>query len=293
MSDSFPRRAGVAFALAAFAAACGQSPASPTGVSPSLSPSSSLAVASAQSGDEGGRITLRAAGDVTASTVELGRLKICKAGNVSGTFTVTATPVSGGTPTVSSPITVAAGSCRTAAEDFDTGTGVGANITVTETSSGLQSIAAQRNDAGVISSFSYTNGGTVFLNNFHGYTITFTNNVTQTGTTGCTPGYWKNHTDSWPAPYTPSSGFNASFGIGTNWFSNSLTLLDAAGLNGGQEGALARHATAALLNAAAGISPLTTAQVIARVQATYAGTFGVEATKNYFAGFNELGCPLN
>jgi hypothetical protein len=291
MSDSFPRRAGVAFALAAFAAACGQSPASPTGsLSPSLS-QSSLALAAAPSG-----ISARAAGDVTASTVELGRLKICKEGNVSGTFTVTATPANGGTPSVSSPITVPAGTCRIAAEDFDMGATVGASITVTETSAGLQSISGQRSDAGVVSSFSYTNGASLFLNNFHGFTITFTNNVTvppPTGTAGCTPGYWKTHADSWPAPYVPASGFNATFGLGTNWFSNSLTLFNAAGLGGGQENALARHATAALLNAAAGISPLTTAQVIARVQATYAGTFGVEATKNYFAGFNELGCPLN
>jgi hypothetical protein len=290
MSDSMPRRAGVAIAVAAFAAACGQSPVSPSGsLSPSLTQSSPAVTAVLSGGADISGIGLRAAGDATTSTVEAGRLKICQQGNVSGTFTVTATPDSGGTPTVSTPITVAAGTCRIAAEDLDSVSGVGAFVTATNTSSGLQSISAVQLGG---SPFSYTNGGQLFLNIFHGYTITFTNNVTQTGTTGCTPGYWKTHTP-WPAPYSPSSGFNATFGIGTNWFSNSLTLFDAAGLSGGQESALARHATAALLNAAAGISPLTTAQVKSRVQATYAGIYGVEATKNYFAGYNELGCPLN
>jgi hypothetical protein len=138
----------------------------------------------------------------------------------------------------------------------------------------------------------------VFVNSFHGYAITFTNHVEEpppppTGTSGCTPGYWKNHTENWNAPYTPSSSFNVTFGIGTKWFSNSLTLLQAASLGGGQEKALARHATAALLNSAEGISPLTVAQVIARVQAAYAGTADIEATKDYFEGYNSLGCPLN
>ncbi|HYN10936.1 MAG TPA: hypothetical protein VES67_26370, partial [Vicinamibacterales bacterium] len=123
--------------------------------------------------------TTNAVGDTTTSTPAFSRLKVCKVGNVSGTFTVSAAPAGGGSPTVLSPITVAAGQCRIVAEDFDTATGVGGNITVTETSAGLQSISAQRIDApaGTISSFTFTNGQTLFLNSFHGYTITFTNNV--------------------------------------------------------------------------------------------------------------------
>jgi len=115
-----------------------------------------------------------AAGDVTNSTPTAGQFKVCKAGNVSGTYTVTAAPFNGGSASVSSPITVATGTCRVVAEDFDAVNGVGSNITVTETSQGLQSISAL--DLGG-SSFPFNNGGTLPLNDFHGWTVTFTNQV--------------------------------------------------------------------------------------------------------------------
>ena len=283
-SSSF--RTATVVAAAAFAAACSQTPVSPSG--------SSVALSGGGSGIAG----FRAAGDSTSTAPEVTRVKICKEGNVAGTFTVTATPVNGGSASILTPITVQPGTCRVAAEDADD-TGVGSNITVTETSEGLQSISAVQTTASGTGPFTYNNGDVLFLNSFHGYVITFTNHVDTppppppTGDKGCTPGYWKNHTENWNAPYLPSSSFNVTFGIGTNWFSNSLTLLDAAGLGGGQEKALARHATAALLNSAEGISPLTTAQVIARVQAAYAGTADIEATKDFLEGYNTLGCPLN
>jgi hypothetical protein len=229
-------------------------------------------------------------GDTTSPTPEAGKIKVCKAGNVAGTFTVT-----GGAPaTVLSPVTVPTGECRVVAENATT---TGVNITVTETSAGLQSVTA----VGLEGSVSFANGGVLFVNSIHGYTATFTNNVAPppppppTGDKGCTPGYWKQsqHFDAWPAVYTQTTSFDTAFGIGTNWFSSSFTLLDALGQNGGAVNALARHAAAALLNSGSGFYPLTTAQVIARVQATYNGTYGVEVTKNYFAAFNEAVCPLN
>jgi hypothetical protein len=242
-------------------------------------------------------------GETTTSTPAFGQLKVCKVGNVSGTFTVSATPVSGGTATTLSPITVAAGQCRVVAEDFDATSGVGSNITVTETSAGLQSISAQRIDLphSVISSFSFTNGQTVFLNSFHGYAVTFTNNVQPDppppppGDEGCTPGYWKEpqHLINWTG-YAPGADFDTTFGV--NFFTPNITLLQAARLGGGDLNALARHGVAALLNAASADVDYayTTAQVLAIVRGTgaYAG-LTVAARKDLLVAANEAGCPLS
>jgi hypothetical protein len=142
---------------------CSQSsPASPS----SMAATSNAAPSSGNAGTF-------AAGDTTNSTPTAGQVKVCKAGNVSGTFTVSWSPISGGSASVSSPITVSTGTCRVVAEDSDAVTGVGSNITVTETSSGLQSISASDLNGPV----PFSNGGSVFLNSFHGWTITFTNQV--------------------------------------------------------------------------------------------------------------------
>jgi hypothetical protein len=113
-----------------------------------------------------------------------------------------------------------------------------------------------------------------------------------TGGEGCTPGYWKNHTSAWPAPYTPGMDFDTVFGV--NVFTPNRTLLGALRLGGGGLNALARHATAALLNAASSEVDyaLTVAQVIALVQAAVAPGGDIEGTKNILAAFNEDGCPL-
>ncbi|HYN06527.1 MAG TPA: hypothetical protein VES67_03960 [Vicinamibacterales bacterium] len=259
------------------------------------SPSNPVSPQSVSSG------TTNAVGDTTTSTPAFSRLKVCKVGNVSGTFSVSAAPASGGSPTVLSPITVAAGQCRIVAEDFDTATGVGGNITVRETSAGLQSISAQRIDApaGTISSFTFTNGQTLFLNSFHGYTITFTNNVPPPppppGDEGCTPGYWKQdqHFDNWTGLST-GADFDTTFGV--NFFTPNITLLQALNRGGGGVNALARHAVAALLNAASADVDYryTTAEVLAIVRGTgvYAGRT-IEERKDLLAAANELGCPLN
>jgi hypothetical protein len=84
-------------------------------------------------------------------------------------------------------------------------------------------------------------------------------------------------------------------------FAPDITLGQAVQLAGGGVNALARHATAALLNAHGGVPngdgttvayPLSPAQVIALVQDAVAnGT--VEAAKDTLAGMNEAGCPLS
>lgn len=130
-----------------------------------------------------------------------------------------------------------------------------------------------------------------------GTTIRFTNRYEppQTGE-GCTPGYWRqeHHFGNWTAPYDPTDSFNSTFGIGTAWFANSYTLLDGVWAGGGGKFALARHAVAALLNAASANVDYdySVAQVIAKVQAAYANSALIESTKNDLAAKNELGCGL-
>jgi hypothetical protein len=125
-----------------------------------------------------------------------------------------------------------------------------------------------------------------------GAVITFFN-VLDEGGQGCTPGYWKqeHHFDSWMG-YSPGDDFDATFGV--DLFNPDITLVEALRLGGGGVNAMARHAVAALLNAANDdVSyDLTEAEVIAAVQAAEAsGDF--EGAKDLFEDFNEQGCPLN
>lgn len=113
-----------------------------------------------------------------------------------------------------------------------------------------------------------------------GWVATFYNSPIEVGE-GCTPGYWKNHLESWPVD--PDMGFDATFGV--DLFSPDITLEMAVNRRGGQENKLARHGTAAYLSAQAGINyPYTVAEVINFVQHGLSEEL-VEA--------NELGCPLN
>lgn len=82
------------------------------------------------------------------------------------------------------------------------------------------------------------------------------------GDEGCTPGYWKNHTDMWPAGYTWDTPVFEVFEMPCDYDGNILypelendTLLDALKYKGGKDmlGAVRiflRHAVAALLNIA-------------------------------------------
>lgn len=84
---------------------------------------------------------------------------------------------------------------------------------------------------------------------------------------GCTPGYWKNHLDAWgPTGYAPADIFNEVFGVA--YFGASFNLENALNSGGGGYNKVARHGTAALLNANhPSINyPLTSSEVIAAVQ---------------------------
>ncbi len=115
---------------------------------------------------------------------------------------------------------------------------------------------------------------------------------------GCTPGFWKNHLNSWPI--SPSSFFDVVFGAGPH-----ITLLDAINATGNKSGeALLRHAVAALLNAIVmnGEMPawpcggnhryeFTPTHVISFVQSAFAtGNFSL--FKDMLATANERLCAL-
>jgi hypothetical protein len=97
----------------------------------------------------------------------------------------------------------------------------------------------------------------------------------------------------------PTDDFDWTFGV--DLFDPDITLGQAIWASGGGNNALARHATAALLNAHGGVAnadgttvayPYTVEQVIQMVQdAVTIDT--IEATKDAFAAANELGCPLS
>lgn len=131
------------------------------------------------------------------------------------------------------------------------------------------------------------------------------------GSEGCTPGYWRNHADRWIGA-SPSDLYDATFGI-TSTLGATYTLGMGIWDGGGGEHALARHATAGLLNSFGGVPnvpsgevvnyPYSTAEVKAIVQAAYATdddpytpqnehADAIEAAKNQLANANELGCPL-
>jgi hypothetical protein len=112
---------------------------------------------------------------------------------------------------------------------------------------------------------------------------------------GCTPGYWRqdHHFDSWVATgYAPSDDFNTVFGVSATF--NPRTLEVAVALAGGGERALARHAVAALLDAAhPNINyAYTAAEVISGVQNAYS-TGDFETFKSALDFANNAGCPLN
>jgi len=104
---------------------------------------------------------------------------------------------------------------------------------------------------------------------------------------GCTPGYWKNHLDKWAATgLSPADDFDSVFGV--DFFSPDITLEDAVNAKGGGIKKIARHGTAALLNAMhpAVDYPLSAADVIAAVQAMDVDSL---------VSFNELSdtCPAD
>jgi hypothetical protein len=101
----------------------------------------------------------------------------------------------------------------------------------------------------------------------------------------CTPGYWRNHPESWVG-YDPNASFNATFSV--NYFDPNFTLMQAAWAGGGGLNKVARFGVAALLSATHpdlnfALSP---EQAIALVQAGNG-----DGLSSYFPA--DAVCPLN
>jgi hypothetical protein len=116
------------------------------------------------------------------------------------------------------------------------------------------------------------------------------------GREGCTPGYWKNHTEDWPATgYSTVQTLEAVFDVPNALGLDNVTLLTALGTGGGGVSALLRHAVAALLNAAhpAVDYPLTIEGVISAVNAALASgnETTIENLKNQLDTWNNLHAP--
>lgn len=231
------------------------------------------------------------------------QLTVCKLGS-SGSFTVSYSP-DPGNPIVTGAFDLNAGECVHVATSGFTST---ATIVETGVQMGFHLASIDVQTSGTVVTAPTTDVPTstavvTFGENPDGMggvppsgaTVTFTNeqDPPPPGDEGCTPGYWKQsqHFDSWEG-YATGDDFDTVFGV--DLFSPDITLLQALNLGGGGVNALARHAVAALLNAASsGVdASLTEAEVIQLVQdAETSGDF--EAAKNTLAASNELGCPLN
>jgi hypothetical protein len=115
------------------------------------------------------------------------------------------------------------------------------------------------------------------------------------GGEGCTPGFWKNHPEEWPAQYDQDDLFSDVFGV-TIAGNPDLTLEEALNLGGGGEKALARAAVAALLNAASEEVDFefTEQEVIEKVQAAIASgdPEEIEDLKDELDRENNRGCPI-
>jgi len=123
---------------------------------------------------------------------------------------------------------------------------------------------------------------------------------------GCTPGYWKNHTERWDGAngddFTITvhhqAAFNMFFGVTSaqSGFPDSATLLDGAAAGGGGLEALARHAAAGAASADATINYSYTVWEVIDIYrdgvGADVGPLDVESAKNLLEAQNEAGCPL-
>ncbi len=162
------------------------------------------------------------------------------------------------------------------------------------------SVTAVHSD-GTSSTVTIANGAAFTVNPGDNVTVTFNDSVPGQG---CSPGYWKNHTKNWPAPYSPNELFVTAF-YGITFPSDAtkadkleiiqaslpcytvttgapklltLTMSGALGLKGGGLLALTRQAASALLNSReAELGKLaypftTTASVVDFYSCAYCGT---------------------
>ena len=114
---------------------------------------------------------------------------------------------------------------------------------------------------------------------------------------GLTPGFWKNHTNVWPSPYSPNQTLESVFDVPNSFGLDNFTLLQALSFGGGPGNTgmaknLLRQAVAALLNAADPLInyPVSAANVILWTNGALAADRAtMEIQKNWWDQFNNLG----
>lgn len=120
------------------------------------------------------------------------------------------------------------------------------------------------------------------------------------GNEGCTPGYWKNHTENWQE--VEAGTLLTAEGFDPESTSDSATFLDALNYKGGSglsgaEQILLRAAAAAYLNAIHdGLAyPLRRGQIVMQVNAAIDTGSRAKILKlaTKLDNMNNLGCPLN
>jgi hypothetical protein len=115
--------------------------------------------------------------------VELGKLIICKGGNVGGTFNLSNQHYTGhapdGNPPVASSVSVLNGECKVALEDQNPVDGDGSNVTVTEETADFttQSLTTCKfqGAGGPVFDCSVATTEPRFVNAYHGFVVTYTN----------------------------------------------------------------------------------------------------------------------
>jgi hypothetical protein len=236
------------------------------------------------------RASLAVAGTVAGITATpvASEFRVCKEGNVAGTFTVTRTNAGSGSTSnsvVGANYVIQPGTCAVVAED-DSPSDFGSNVQVTETSAGLQSISGQRISTtdGTTNIVAPANGHTDFINSIHGVRLTFTNNVVA----GCTytQGYYKNHEEVVAAIL----GAGGTINIGT---AASPILLNAAQIDANLETPpkggnayliLSHQLITALLNVQSGATaPAAVTAAIASARAILVGGVSADETADAIA----------
>lgn len=111
------------------------------------------------------------------------------------------------------------------------------------------------------------------------------------GGEGCTPGYWKNHVDMWPAGIEPGTPFIDYLTI-AGYTDVGFSFMDALTLKGGNVKALVRHAAAAVLSA---LHPDVDYPVdLAGIQAIIDDpNLTTKEKKDLIESYNELGCEFD
>ena len=116
------------------------------------------------------------------------------------------------------------------------------------------------------------------------------------GLDGCTPGFWTNHPDGWPAPYAPNTALNSVFTAAPP----GVTLMRALEYGGSDATRkLLRHAVAALLNIAhpdVDWFPITVTEFVDLVNGYLVPGVSDQdklTVKDVLDTLNNSGCPIN